>query len=84
MKIGLIAPALVIAVLHFIITFLLVFATGVGTLKGFWVVLVKVLTFPMSMVSIQNEPEWLGWAVWIMTSLIWGFAIAYLVRYFSK
>ncbi len=84
MKTNLIAPALMIAVLHFILTFFLGFATGVGTLKSFWVVLVKILTFPLSLISIPNNPAWLGWAAWIVLSLIWGFAIAYGVRRISK
>ena len=81
----LIFPALVIAILHFIITFLLGFATGVGALKSFWVVLVKVLTFPLSIINPSpNEPAWLGWGAWILLSLVWGFAIAYGVRRISK
>ena len=84
MKTNLIAPALMIAVLHFILTFFLGFATGVGTLKSFWVVLVKILTFPLSVINPPNEPVWISWAAWVLTSLIWGFAIAYGVRRISK
>jgi hypothetical protein len=86
-KPSLIAPALMIAVLHFIVSFFLVFATGVGTLKSFWVVLVNILTFPVSVIQLPNNPGWLVWVfwvAWILTSLVWGYAIAYFINRFPS
>jgi hypothetical protein len=79
-----IMQALGIAVLHFMVTFFLGFATGVGTLKSFWVGLVKVLTFPLSVIPGTDNPWWLGWLAWVLLSLIWGFAIAYIMRRFAR
>jgi hypothetical protein len=61
------------------VTFLLGFATGIGSLKGFWLVLQNILTFPLSLFSGPDNPL-LGWMGWIVLSLIWGFAIAYLLQ----
>ena len=78
-KLELVLQGIGIAVIHFVTTFMLGFATGVGTLKGPWVIINKTLTFPLSLFSGPDNPL-LGWLGWIVLSLVWGFAIAYFLQ----
>ena len=76
---------LIFSFLHFAASFIVGFATGLGNLKGFWVTLQTIFTFPLSVIpSSDDSPAWLGWALWLFTSLMWGFIAAYLFERYVR
>jgi hypothetical protein len=81
-----IARVVVVAILHFVITFILGFTVGsTGSERSPLGVLVKILTFPLSVVKQpDNLHPLLGWGAWAAVSLAWGYAIVAGARYLSN
>lgn len=78
------AQGILLGIVHFIATYLLTFAAGVGSQNPLVKIGAKVLGFPLSILPSSgdgsNDNQALGWFFIVAQSLVWGFGLAYLIR----
>jgi hypothetical protein len=78
-----------LAVVHFLVSFFVSFAAGIGgntPYGGALSVLSKILTFPLWLYKSNPNAEQslLTWVPWAMISLVWGSALTFAIRHFTK
>jgi hypothetical protein len=81
--------ALGLAIAHFITSFFVSFAAGIGgntPMGTVFTLISKILTFPLWLSKDNNSDEpqtLLMWWPWATLSLVWGTALAFVIRHFT-
>jgi len=73
-----------VAALHFVISFFVGFAAGISPPGNPFRLASQILSFPLAQIQSKNDPGIFGWILWIGISLVWGFAICFLVRSLAR
>ena len=74
---------LAVAAIHFVLSFFVAFAAGVGG-GPLFTVLASILTFPLNLLPKGlSLPGLLNWLPWALLSLGWGATICYAIRALS-
>lgn len=73
-----------IAVLHFVTSFFVAFAAGIGSSQALKLA-ANILAFPLPLLPESfNPPDFVLWMLWAAISLVWGVAIAYGIRTMAR